>query len=409
MRVITKKIFSSRALSCVPLFSIRLVNTIDLVNAFALLLCFVLSAFSLQAQPAGETALGMAWQVRGAWHVEGASAPVLTGDAIQPGSLLLPGAENADHSIVVLLPDGQLFHYECFTTEDCARGFRVPSFYRRPEPFAVDMVARIRTVLARDDSGSLTGSGMRPQSRSQESRLPESGLPREEAMAVLGAGNRVQVSGLAARLPNGRYTYDLRPLDRAHPRRSHLLLEKSGTSIAVALPSAGLYDLTIVDDLNTPRIDLFIAAVEPARAARLMKSFRDASELMKDWNEDYEGWPIHEFQRAYLGSLMLGVRASNASAPRRSSHTATAASVTAEPAFSPKPGLLNGDTAVSLRCSTPGATMHFTVNGSQPVNNAPVYRAPIMVRGTELTIKAFASAPGKKDSPVVTGIFRIEQ
>jgi hypothetical protein len=36
-----------------------------------------------------------------------------------------------------------------------------------------------------------------------------------------------------------------------------------------------------------------------------------------------------------------------------------------------------------------------------------VYRAPIMVKGTELTIKAFASAAGSRDSAVVTGIFRI--
>jgi hypothetical protein len=31
------------------------------------------------------------------------------------------------------------------------------------------------------------------------------------------------------------------------------------------------------------------------------------------------------------------------------------------------------------------------------------------VKGTELTIKSFASAPGKKDSAVVTGVFRIGQ
>jgi hypothetical protein len=48
-------------------------------------------------------------------------------------------------------------------------------------------------------------------------------------------------------------------------------------------------------------------------------------------------------------------------------------------------------------------------NGSQPLKSSPIYGAPIMVKGTALTIKAFASAPGKKDSPVVTGIFRIAE
>ncbi|HEY1766261.1 MAG TPA: FN3 associated domain-containing protein [Terracidiphilus sp.] len=378
------------------------------VNALALSLSFITPLPPLQAQPAGETPLGMAWQVRGAWHEEGASAPLRTGDAIQPGSLLLASAENVKHSIVVLLPDGQLVVYDCFTAEDCARGFRVPSLYRSPEPFALDMVGRIRTVLIRDGSGSSTGSGILEPS--QAPRLQQSGLPREEAMVVLNTDNQVQVAGLAAHLPNGHYTYDLRPLDRAHPRRSHLALEKSGASIAIALPSAGLYDLTIVDDLNTPRIDLFIAAVEPTHAARLAKSFHDAVELMKDWNKDYEGWPIHEFQRAYLESLMLNLKASHGGALGGSGRAAAMRSgVSAEPAFSPRPGLLNGDTAISVRCSTPGATMHFTVDGSQPVDSSPVYHGPIMVRGTELTIKAFARAPGKKDSPVVTGTFRIKE
>jgi hypothetical protein len=53
--------------------------------------------------------------------------------------------------------------------------------------------------------------------------------------------------------------------------------------------------------------------------------------------------------------------------------------------------------------------MHYTVDGSQPLNSSPIYGAPIMVKGTALTIKSFAFAPGKKDSPVVTGIFRIAE
>jgi hypothetical protein len=32
-----------------------------------------------------------------------------------------------------------------------------------------------------------------------------------------------------------------------------------------------------------------------------------------------------------------------------------------------------------------------------------------MVKGTELTIKAYAGGAGKKDSAIVTGIFRIRQ
>ena len=78
-----------------------------------------------------------------------------------------------------------------------------------------------------------------------------------------------------------------------------------------------------------------------------------------------------------------------------------------EPRLFPDPGVFGGDMEVTLRCDTPGATIHYTFDGSQPVATSPIYSAPIEVKGTELTIKAFASVPGKKDSAVVTGIYRI--
>lgn len=53
--------------------------------------------------------------------------------------------------------------------------------------------------------------------------------------------------------------------------------------------------------------------------------------------------------------------------------------------------------------------MHNTVDSSEPLDNSAIYDGPIVVMGTELTIKALASTPGKKDSAVVTGIFRIRQ
>jgi hypothetical protein len=89
--------------------------------------------------------------------------------------------------------------------------------------------------------------------------------------------------------------------------------------------------------------------------------------------------------------------------------TAAEPNVAGEPRFSPQPGVFSGDMEVTLRCETPGAIIHYTFDGSQPVAASPVYGAPISVKGTELTIKAFASVPGGKDSAVVTGIYRIRE
>jgi hypothetical protein len=178
----------------------------------------------------------------------------------------------------------------------------------------------------------------------------------------------------------------------------------------LSLPSSGLYGLTISDQLNSPRIDVLVAAIKPEGSAKVLKSFHDAAALIGDWNIDYQGWPIHDFQRAYLESLVLEIKPSQSAMQAEVTAGKThSAGITAEPAFLPKPGLFEGDTAVTLRCETPGATMHYTVDGSQPFDNSPVYHAPIMVKGTELTIKAFAVAPGAKESAVVTGIFRIQE
>jgi hypothetical protein len=368
-----------------------------------------LNSPAIRAQKPADSPGGIAWKVNGAWAAE--DTPILTGDTVNPGSLLRPGDETGKHSITVFLPDGQRIFYECSTMADCARGFRVPPLYRPPEPFAISMLTRIGTILARE-----------------RLNLPSSSTPHEsqpartEAVATIDPDNRVQLAGLIKDLPNGHYTYDLQPLDRATPRQVNRALEKSSPTITVAVPSPGIYILTITDELKIPRIDLFFAAVRPAQEASLKESFNKANALMGDWDGNYSGWPIHDFRRAYLESLMQDTEPTTKDRQAGAAGNAPAkvgvteapgdpakglGGVAAEPAFSPKPGAFAGDTAVTLLCDTQGATIHYTVDGSQPIASSPVYAAPIMVEGTELTIKSFASAAGKKDSAVVTGIFRI--
>jgi hypothetical protein len=168
------------------------------------------------------------------------------------------------------------------------------------------MVARIHAVLLRENDSE--GFAIK-SSIGQDSRLP-----RDEVVAVPDSSQEVKIAGLAAALSNGHYTYDVQPLDRAYPPRFHLPVEKSAPYITVALPSFGIFVLTISDELNTPRIDLFVAAVRPAQAASVTKSFNQAKALMKGWNREGQGWPIHDFLRAYLESLILGVTPSGTQA-----------------------------------------------------------------------------------------------
>ena len=343
---------------------------------------------------------GVAWDVRGQWSIDGVGSPIADGAAILPGSLLVPqGAPS--HSITVLLPDGLRILYECFTAEDCARGFRVPALYRRPAPLAVDLLSRVHFESAMESThDAMVASNSR--------------LPRDETLVVLDSSNHVRIAGLAGQLSNGHYTGELRSLDGDSPRLSHIAFDKSGPAISLPMPGPGVYDLRIADELNSPRIDLFIAAVGPDHAPSLQKPYATVKQLMMEWNTDYQGWPVHDFQRAYLrlffrrrqppGDLVPAGTSRIASTDRSPRDEST---IAAEPTFSPAPGVFPGKTVVTLRCSTSGAAMRYTDDTSQPRADSHVYSAPIVVEGTELTIKAFCSAPGHKDSPVVTGVFRI--
>jgi hypothetical protein len=257
------------------------------------LVCLLLSAPGAGSSQTDEASAGLAWHVRGTWQVEGIGRPIHVGDAIQPAALLQPADTAGDYSVTILLPDGQHVLYECFTVADCARGFRVPSLISKPDLFAVDMLARIRRVLAGKSYNLSTGDHNNSGSQA----------PREEAVGVLDAHNRIQVAGRLTALPKGRYTYDLRPLDHAYPPQLRLVLEKAEGGINLELPAPGLYEVTISDAASTPRIDLFVAAIRPEQSADF-QVFHAAKATMQKWNEDYAGWPIDDFLRAYLESLM---------------------------------------------------------------------------------------------------------
>ncbi len=369
-------------------------------------LLLVLLPAPLSAQKGGDPA-GIAWRVQGGWSV-GTSPALRGGDPVVPGSLLQPLGDPANHSITLLMPDGQRFLYECFTETACARGFRVPALYRKPDPFALDMLTRIERVLATGNSDLSGGLGLDRTGQ----------LPREEVLAALGADHTVRITGLASRLGNGRYNCELRTVRGAGEPSQHLSLEKTEAAVTLPLPAPGLYVITIADQRNTPRIQLFIAAVDPAKAAASEGSFHKAQAMMKEWNQSYFGWPVHEFQWAYLAWLTFGDRVVApkvaARAPQATSAAQAVASkrrpagTTPEPSFTPLAGVFDADTEVTLHCAAPGAVIHYTVDGSEPSESSFVYHAPIVVKATELTVKAFASMPGRADSPVVTGIYRIQ-
>jgi hypothetical protein len=78
----------------------------------------------------------------------------------------------------------------------------------------------------------------------------------------------------------------------------------------------------------------------------------------------------------------------------------------ATPTFSPSGGTYSSAQNVALNCATEGATIHFTVDGSEPSSTSAVYSSPIVVSSTT-TVKAKAFKTGMTDSDTASATYTI--
>jgi hypothetical protein len=85
------------------------------------------------------------------------------------------------------------------------------------------------------------------------------------------------------------------------------------------------------------------------------------------------------------------------------------ASRVATPSFSPAGGTYSSDQSVTIRCATPGSTVHYTIDGSSPTSSSAVYNGPISVSGTGTieTIQAAAIKSGLDDSDTTSATYAI--
>ena len=88
--------------------------------------------------------------------------------------------------------------------------------------------------------------------------------------------------------------------------------------------------------------------------------------------------------------------------PSGRSGTPTAAT----PTFSPPAGLYANTQTVSLGDTTPGAVIHYTIDGSTPTQSSAAYTTPLTVSATT-TLKAIAVAGGFATSAVASGLYTI--
>jgi hypothetical protein len=80
--------------------------------------------------------------------------------------------------------------------------------------------------------------------------------------------------------------------------------------------------------------------------------------------------------------------------------------VATAPTFSPAPGDYTTGQSVTLACSTPGVTIYYTTDGSNPTTSSTPYVAPIPVSETT-TIKAIAAGNGYAAGSIANGVYEI--
>ena len=88
------------------------------------------------------------------------------------------------------------------------------------------------------------------------------------------------------------------------------------------------------------------------------------------------------------------------------SGSVTISNAVATPTFTPAAGTYMSEQNVTLACATPDATIHYTLDGTDPDENSPVYTTPIAVN-SDMTIKAIAMKANWLNSAIAVASYVI--
>ena len=124
----------------------------------------------------------------------------------------------------------------------------------------------------------------------------------------------------------------------------------------------------------------------------------------------YYGTTVHPTSGTTVGNGFFTIKENNSATGAVSSIeiTFTAEEVTqvATPDFSIASGTYFETKNVTLSCATGGATIHYTIDGTDPTASSPTYSSPISV-SSNTTIKAIAVKDGLTDSEIASETYTI--
>ncbi|HUR47864.1 MAG TPA: CotH kinase family protein, partial [Candidatus Saccharimonadales bacterium] len=76
----------------------------------------------------------------------------------------------------------------------------------------------------------------------------------------------------------------------------------------------------------------------------------------------------------------------------------------AAPTFSPPGGVFTRNVSLQITSTIAGGVVHYTLDGSEPLENSPVYSRPISIEDTKL-VRARVFVPSGNSSPVAAEVF----
>lgn len=106
-------------------------------------------------------------------------------------------------------------------------------------------------------------------------------------------------------------------------------------------------------------------------------------------------WSIQAVDNNFAGSVF---------APEQSFIINDENNVCQTPVITPNGGNFTEPQLVSLSCGTPGSSIHFTIDGTMPDVNSPIYTSPLTINST-MILKALATAQNLLPSAVASATF----
>ena len=231
---------------------------------------------------------GLAWEVQGNWRVNQIQTFLHRGDSVAPGALLT-AASLTNASVVVLLPDGQRLFFDCHNAHTCNQGFRVPPLMAKPDDEAVQLFETVRRAMRQPETAAATS-------------IPVTAT-RTESVVLLQTDGTISLKEPLAHLPPGQYRMTVLGEGGAQLSERSLAWPATGDATRLSLPHAGIYHLRLFGSLGVERMRVVLLAATPEFFPARQKAFAEARKDLQEWNENFPGWPTHEWLQLFLDGL----------------------------------------------------------------------------------------------------------